>query len=266
LRKARSPRDTKGREVVHRADRVRAAGARAQGWGCQAAGGTGEAAIHPAQVMRELSKHLAPADVVIGDASFAAGWVAAYVPALGAGRCFLFARGQGGLGYAIPAAIGAAVARREARVVTVSGDGGAPYAVGELASDAQHGLRTVNVILNNGSLAWLRMWQRLFFAGLEQSVRLETETVRPDFGRAAAGLGCTGFSVGEEDELADAFDAAFACDGPAVIDVRCDPWATPIHSYRRRLAAGGSYPRPGAVYELPPWRCSPSLPLSPAQR
>lgn len=232
--------------------------ARADAAGRRAAEAAGAGTpLHPARVMHELARRLAASDVVVADASFAAGWVAAHVPCREAGRRFLFARGQGGLGYAIPAAIGASVARARARVVTVSGDGAASYALGELATHAQHGLRTVNVVLNNGSLAWLRMWQRLFFQGLEQSVRLETEETRPDFGRAAAALGCAGFTVQEAGELTDALDAAFACDGPAVVDVRCDPWATPIHSYRRRLAAGGSYPRPGTVYGLPPWRRSP---------
>lgn len=215
--------------------------------------------LHPALVMRELARRLAPGDVVVGDASFSAGWIAAHVPARVAGRTFLFARGQGGLGYAIPAAIGAACARPQARVVTVSGDGGASYAVGELASHAQHGLRTVNVVLNNGALGWLKIWQRLFFDGLAQSVDLETESVRPDFGRAAAGLGCAGFGADDAAGLAAAFDAAFAEDRPAVVDVRIDPWATPVHGYRRRLAEGGSYPRPGTVYEPPSWRRSPGL-------
>ena len=43
----------------------------------------------------------------------------------------------------------------------------------------------------------------------------------------------------------------------AVVDVRTDPEATPIHGYRRRIEEGGSHPRPGTVYGLPPWRRSP---------
>jgi acetolactate synthase-1/2/3 large subunit len=48
-----------------------------------------------------------------------------------------------------------------------------------------------------------------------------------------------------------------ATDGPAVVEVRVDPSATPIHSYRRRLEQGGTHPRPGTVYQLPAWRRSP---------
>lgn len=215
--------------------------------------------LQPPRVMRELAARLADEDVVISDASFSAGWIAGHVPAQTAGRHFLFARGQGGLGYAVPAAIGAALARPNARVITVSGDGGFSYAIGELATHAQQGLRTVNLVLNNGTLAWLAMWQRFFFEGLRESVDLEGDAGGPDFATVARGLGCLGVRVEAADQLADALDAAFRASGPAVVDVRVDPDATPIHGYRRRLAEGQSYPRPGTVYHLPPWRRSPSL-------
>jgi acetolactate synthase I/II/III large subunit len=218
--------------------------------------------IPPQRVMRELAMRLRPGDVVVSDASFSAGWIAAHVPARRAARDFLFARGQGGLGYAVPAALGAAAARPGDRIVTVSGDGAFSYALGELATHAQLGLRSVNVVLNNGSLAWLAMWQHLFFEGLRQSVDLENERLRPSYAGVAEALGCLGLRVGQPGELGDALDAALAADRPAVIDIRTDPSTTPIHSYRRRLAESRSYPRPGAVYELPPWRRSPAEPAS----
>jgi acetolactate synthase I/II/III large subunit len=215
--------------------------------------------ILPARVMRELAARIGPDDVVVSDASFSAGWIASHIPARTAGRGFLFARGQGGLGYAVPAAIGAAAARPESRVITVSGDGGFSYAIGELATHALHGLRTVNIVLNNGTLAWLAIWQRLFFEGLRQSVDLEGEAGGPNFAQVASGLGCEGIRIEQPAELGDSLDAAFAATRPVVVDVRTDPMATPVHSYRRRLAEGKSYPRPGTVYGLPPWRRSPGL-------
>ena len=214
--------------------------------------------IQPPRVMRELAARLGADDVVISDASFSAGWISAHLQARQAGRNFIFARGQGGLGYSVPAAIGAAVARPRARVVTVSGDGGFGYAIGELATHAQHGLRTINLVLNNGTLGWLAMWQQMFFSGLRQSVDLGGEG-GPDFAAVAEGLGARGLRVVEPGAIVSAMDEAFASDRPVVIDVRIDPGATPIHSYRRRLDEGKSYPRPGTVYQLPPWRRSPSL-------
>ena len=224
--------------------------------------GSGAVPVLPQRVMRELAVRLRPGDVVVSDASFSAGWVAAHLPARRAARDFLFARGQGGLGYAVPAAIGAAAARPAGRIVTVSGDGGFSYALGELATHAQLRLRSVNVVLNNGSLSWLAMWQQLFFDGLRQSVDLESQRLRPSYAAVAEALGCAGLRVEQPDELGDALDAALDADRPVVIDVRTDPASTPIHSYRRRLAEKQSHPRPGAVYQLVPWRRSPAEPAT----
>ena len=213
--------------------------------------------IAPQRVMAELSARFAPGDVVVSDASFSAGWIASHVPSRRGGRDFLFARGQGGLGYAVPAALGAAVARPQSRIITVSGDGGFSYALGELATHAQIGTRSVHIVLNNGSLGWLAMWQRLYFDGLRLSVDLEGPSAAPSFAGVARSLGCHGQEVDKPSEIGDALDAAFAADRPAVVEVRVDPEATPIHSFRRRLAEGAAQPRPGTVYRLPAWRRSP---------
>jgi thiamine pyrophosphate-dependent acetolactate synthase large subunit-like protein len=115
----------------------------------------------------------------------------------------------------------------------------------------------VHVVLNNGTLACRAMWEQFFFDGLRQSVDLENKQTRPSFASAARALGCEGITVEHPDELGDAFGTALAADRPAVVDVRVDPACTPVHSYRRRLAEGGSHPRPGSTYQLPPWRISP---------
>ena len=215
-----------------------------------------ETPLAPQLVMRELDARLSPDDVVISDASFAAGWISAWLPVKGAGRNWIFARGQGGLGYSVPAAIGAAAVRPDDRVVTISGDGGFYYAIGELATHAQYGLRTINVVLNNGTLGWLQMWQEIFFDGLRQSVDLETPESRPNFAAAGAAMGCLGIKVEKPEDLPDALDRAFAAEGPVVLEVRIDPRATPLHSFRRRLAEGAegrAFDRPGTTYELRPW-------------
>jgi acetolactate synthase-1/2/3 large subunit len=212
--------------------------------------------LAPERVMSELDRRLGEDDVVVSDASFAAGWVAAHLPARKAGRHFVFARGQGGLGYAVPAALGASAASGAGRIVTVSGDGGFGYGLGELSTQAQQHMPVVNVVLNNGTLGWLDMWQKLYFDGLHLSVDLGEVQ---DFASVARGLGCDGFRVDHHDQLGDALEAAFASDRPSVVDVRTDPGSTPVHSFRRRLAEGLSYPRPGTVYELVAWRRSPGL-------
>ncbi|MBE7213081.1 MAG: thiamine pyrophosphate-binding protein, partial [Gluconacetobacter diazotrophicus] len=150
----------------------------------------------PQRVMAEVARHLSPDDVVVSDASWSAGWIASYIPATVPGRRFLYARGQGGLGYAVPAAIGAgALAKdRGTRVVTVAGDGAHCYAIGEMASLVQQNYPVVNIVLNNGTLGWLQMWQELFFGNLRQSVDLSFGD-KPHYGDAATALGLKGFRV-----------------------------------------------------------------------
>jgi acetolactate synthase-1/2/3 large subunit len=161
----------------------------------------------------------------------------------------------------VPAAIGAGCLQRDrgARVVTVAGDGGHSFAIGELASLTQERLPVVNIVLNNGTLGWLQMWQELYFSNLRQSVDLSVDG-KPNYAAAADAMGLLGIQVRTPEAIGPALDRAFAHPGPSVVEVLIDPRATPIHSFRRRLAEQGRrMPRPGTVYELRAWKVSPDL-------
>ena len=217
--------------------------------------------VQPPRVMAEIERRLGADDIVISDASFAAGWISGYLPAKKPGRQFLFARGQGGLGYSVPGAIGAATMLDPgARVVTVVGDGGFSYTIGELATMAQYGQRIVNVVVNNGKLGWINFWQKFYF-GETISVDLETQGTVPGYAAAASALGLKGIYVEKPDEIGAALDEAFAHDGPSVVEVRIDDMATPIHSFKRRLQEPETTERvrPGKVYKLRDWKVSPDL-------
>lgn len=216
--------------------------------------------VSPPRVMNEIAKRLGPDDIVVSDASFAAGWIAGYIPALKSARQFLFARGQGGLGYSVPGAIGAAATRPDVRIVTVAGDGAFSYTVGELATQAQNNQRIVNVVINNGRLGWIQLWQEIYFKNV-QSALLETQSVQPGFAGAATALGLKGIYVDKPEDIGAALDEAFAHDGPSVVEVRIDDRATPIHSFKRRMKEGADSPRPrpGTVYKLREWKVSPDI-------
>lgn len=218
-----------------------------------------EIPLSPPRIMEAVGRRLGEDDIVVSDASFSAGWIGGYIPARKPGRNFLYARGQGGLGYSVPGAIGAAATRPEARVVTVSGDGAFSYTIGELATQLQQNQRVVNIVLNNGRLGWIQLWQQLYFGNV-QSALLETQSARPGFAAASAGLGLLGIYVETPDQIEAALDQAFAHDGPSVVEFRINDLATPIHSFKRRLKEGGQIrPRPGTVYKLRDWKISPEL-------
>ena len=219
--------------------------------------------IAPQRVMAELAARLKVGDVVVSDASFSAGWIAAHLPARRGGRDFLFARGQGGLGYAVPAAIGACAARPDDRVVTVSGDGGIQLRHRRTcdACAAWHKLHA------SRAEQWLPRLARDVAAALLRRACANPSTLRARrrghrFAGAARSLGCAAFTVERPGDLAGALDAALGADGSAVVEVRIDPAATPIHSFRRRLAEGGTLPRPGTVVRVPAWHRSPLAPAA----
>ncbi|CAN5155896.1 acetolactate synthase catalytic subunit [soil metagenome] len=217
--------------------------------------------MQPPRIMAALAKRIGENDVVISDASWSAGWIGAYIPALKPGRQFLYARGQGGLGYSIPAAVGAGALKRKhgGRVVTVSGDGGHSFAIGETATLAQNGMPVVNIVLNNGTLGWLQMWQEFYFSNLRQSVDLGFNG-KPNYAAVAEAMGLKGIQVRTPKDIDAALDAAFAHDGASVVEFLIDARATPIHSFRRRMTEPArKMVRPGTVYELRAWKVSPDL-------
>jgi acetolactate synthase-1/2/3 large subunit len=212
--------------------------------------------IKPQAVMRELAKLLQSNDIVISDASFSAGWTANFLPAIVTERRFLYARGLGGMGYAIPAAIGAAAVFKNSKVITVNGDGSACLAIGELSTFVQHRMNNViHIIINNRHLAWIRYWQKFYFG----ERYLSTDLPEIDFSKIAQGFGCHGELVTDPCDLTGALNRCFNSNKPAVLDVRCDLWETPIRSFTRRLEKGNSgEDRPGTKYSLRPWVQSPT--------
>jgi acetolactate synthase-1/2/3 large subunit len=217
--------------------------------------------VHPPRLMAEVAARLGDDDIVVSDASFAAGWIAGYLPAKRPGRRFLFARGQGALGYSVPGAIGAAaVAPPGVRVVTLAGDGAFSYTIGELATQAQYGQKIVNIVINNGTMGWIQLWQEIYFKNVQSSV-LESQDVVPGYAAAARALGLKAIYVATPAEIGAALDEAFAHEGPSVVEVRIDDRATPIHSFKRRMLETEEKPRPrpGTVYKLREWKVSPTL-------
>jgi acetolactate synthase I/II/III large subunit len=188
-----------------------------------------ETPIDPQRVMGELQRLLADGHVVVADASLSSGWVGAFLESDGGLRT-LFPRGLAGLGWAIPAAVGAVEAGAP-RIVAVMGDGAAPYAIGELATLARQGAPVVMVVLNNSSFGWIRWYRRLTFGrGWE-----EPDLPPTRFSDVAAAYGLHAERVEDPERLAGAFAEAFAVDGPSLIEVVTSMWETPIAAHREAL-------------------------------
>ncbi|MCX5201121.1 thiamine pyrophosphate-binding protein [Streptomyces sp. NBC_00237] len=121
------------------------------------------------------------------------------------------AQGAGGLGYAFPAALGAAVADPDSPVLAVSGDGGAMYSIAELATARQHDLPVTWLIVDDGGYGILRE-----YADGAYREPTGTELVRPDFVALAESFGVPGVRTTPE-TLAGDLAAALKAPGPSVV-------------------------------------------------
>ncbi|MFI0511896.1 thiamine pyrophosphate-binding protein [Streptomyces sp. WSLK1-5] len=121
------------------------------------------------------------------------------------------AQGAGGLGYAFPAALGAAVADPTRPVLAVSGDGGALYSIAELATARQHDLDVTWLIVDDGGYGILREYMTDAFGQATG-----TELSRPDYVALAESFGVPGVRTTPE-TLAEDLSKALGSPGPSVV-------------------------------------------------
>ncbi len=166
----------------------------------------------PQRVVRELSDRLPSHAVACCDAGENRLFMAHHFRS-GAANGFIQAAGIGGMGFAIPAALGAKLAEPERMAVAVCGDGGFSMAMNGLMTAVEAQLPILVVVLNNQMLGWVKH---------DQSERVIASEFH-DFDHAviARSLGCRGHLVRTPDEFVAAIEASVAEPSvPTVIDVR----------------------------------------------
>ncbi len=135
-------------------------------------------------------------------------------------RTWLNSGGLGTMGFAIPAAMGAKMARPDAEVWAIDGDGCFQMTNQELATCAIEGVPIKVALINNGNLGMVRQWQTLFYEERYSQTDLATHSHRiPDFVKLAEALGCVGLRCEREEDVEDVINQARAInDRPVVID------------------------------------------------
>jgi acetolactate synthase-1/2/3 large subunit len=126
--------------------------------------------------------------------------------------------GLGTMGFALPAAIGAALGAPARQVIAVAGDGGIQMTLQELGTLMQEQLPVKIVVLNNEYLGMVRQWQELFFDGRLSAVRMDN----PDFVTIARGYRMQAQSVSVREDLDDAIARMLAHPGPYLLEVRVE--------------------------------------------
>jgi acetolactate synthase-1/2/3 large subunit len=180
--------------------------------------------IHPARVITEL-RNMMPRDTVAGVDSgahraFAGHYWKAYAP-----NQYISATNLGPMGWAIPAGIGAKLARPQWPCVVITGDGCMLMHGMEIQTAARFAVPVIWVVLNNGALGNVYLRAKKQGPGPASLTSLPTH----DWAGFAGSLGAEGATVEAPEDLAPAFKAALQAGQPYVVDVRCGKdYPTPV--------------------------------------
>jgi acetolactate synthase-1/2/3 large subunit len=148
-------------------------------------------------------------------------------------RQFISSGGLGTMGFGFPAAIGAQVARPDALVIDIAGDGSIQMNIQELSTAVGNQLPVKICILNNRCLGMVRQWQDLFWNKRYSCTIFEHQ---PDFVKLAEAYGADGYRVDRPEDVEPVLKEAFATPNTTVIDfrVKCEANVFPM------VPAGGS--------------------------
>jgi acetolactate synthase I/II/III large subunit len=174
--------------------------------------------LYAAHVINDLWRETRDGDtVVVTDVGQHQMWEAQYYKHEKA-RSLITSGGLGTMGFALPAAIGAKVARPEADVWVVVGDGGFQMTLCELATIVQEHLKVNIAIINNGFLGMVRQWQEFFY----ERNYAATPLLNPDFAKLGEAYGIRSMTVTERAQVVPSVRAARQHDGPVLINFRVE--------------------------------------------
>ena len=171
--------------------------------------------VHPGRVVATLGRVLSPDTILTTDAGNFASWAA---------RGYRFRRPatfigptSGAMGYGLPAAIAAALARPNRPAVALAGDGGFAMTMAELETAVRERARVVAIVFDNQRYGTIRAHQERLGKG-----RIGTDLGPVDFAAVARGLGAQGTRVESDDEFEPALRQALTHPGPSVLHLVLD--------------------------------------------
>jgi len=178
-----------------------------------ATGVPGRMPIHPQYVAKVVNDVASDEAIVTCDVGSPTVWAARYLKMNGRRR-LLGSFVHGSMANALPQAIGAQAASPGRQVISLSGDGGVAMLLGDLLTLKQLNLPVKVVVFNNSSLGFVELEMKA--AGW---LPYGTDLVNPDFAKLAESAGILGTRVEDPKDLQPALEAAFAHDGPCLVDV-----------------------------------------------
>ncbi|MAB83101.1 MAG: hypothetical protein CMJ24_06660 [Phycisphaerae bacterium] len=174
--------------------------------------------VHPAAVVHAISTQMSEDAIVCGDSGSTTIWFN-NIARLNGKQRFIWSANLATLGGGMPQAIGASFAAPDTQVVMIAGDGGFQMSIQDLVTAAMYERPIKCFVLNNGCYRFIEFEE----ASHDGNVAAGTKFLNPDYAALAEACFCKGISVGEYDDLLPAIEAAFAHDGPVVVDCHVDP-------------------------------------------
>jgi acetolactate synthase-1/2/3 large subunit len=215
--------DTRSRDIVHRDENGR---------------------LLAAHVVHDLWRTTGGSAVVVSDVGQHQMWEAQYYKH-DEPRTLITSGGLGTMGFALPAAIGAKMARPEAEVWVVAGDGGFQMTQCELATLQQEQLDIKIAVVNNGFLGMVRQWQEFF----HDKRYAATPMLSPDFVKLAGAYDIPAYRVSGRGEVIPTVKKARATKGPVLIEFQVEkeeavypmvPAGSDLHAMIRRPSEAGT--------------------------
>ena len=170
--------------------------------------------VHSAEIVKCLDEHLTQDDLLTLDAGSNRIWVTGAMRIRTPGQ-LLAPGGIGGMGWSIPAAIGAKVARPDKRLISLTGDGGAGMSVTALSTAIAENLPVTVIVSNNAGLGMVRDNMK----GVDYGVTYPST----NFAQMAKAMGCDAVEVDNANDLKDALEISRGAEKPFLIDVSVDP-------------------------------------------
>ncbi|PTB16820.1 acetolactate synthase I/II/III large subunit [Trinickia symbiotica] len=191
--------------------------------------------LHPAEAITVLRRVMPRSTMLFIDSGAHAFFAGHYWTAFEPRRFFTSIKYMGAMGWAIPAAIGAKLARPNDPCVVVTGDGCMLMHGVEMQTAARYDIPLVCVVLNNSAYGNPKLRADRISPELGRLHELPTH----DWAKFAASLGALGMTVHDASDLEDAFEQALQARTAVVIDVRTENVPTPTEAFDR-MAAGGA--------------------------
>lgn len=188
-------------------------------------------------VLEAVSEHSSATDVLMGDAgSISYAGPVALRPK--AGQRMVFSPAQADMGWALPGAIGVAMAGAK-QVICIVGDGSFMSNMQELAVVKQHNLNIKFVILNNDGYLSIKNTQSKYYNGRVYGTGSETGLWFPSFKNVASTFEIPNFDARLKSDL-DRFGELFKQQGPMIIDCKCmvDQEILPAQALKNGRQAG----------------------------